>query len=354
MAYDLQLAQINASIYGLERANTAWGFPHDTNFHTMLMSYWMCGPNNTDPFHAGSPSFWPSFGPTGFFSFGPGDGGIQLTNQFLGTTSAFFNGAMPNPLPTTPLSCLLHFMMSVDTHAQVVQVYINDQPVTVTGTWTGSPPFEFNIAEGPNIWAWDVAGVIGTTFHPAFGDAWISNTPSFVDLSVTANRRKFISGAMMPVDLGSTGAGPFGYQPALYMSVRPGGVATDILNNLGVGGGTWLYSGDPPTFQTDGTCVAIPVPAPPPSLAMDNLVAIDQTPANVAGSQVFLMWSDDRGHSYGSPVGQPIGQTGQYLTVAQWQRLGYARDRVFSLEWSVPVATALLGAYIEVDASAKS
>lgn len=379
MPYSMQLAQINTNAGGLGASNTAWGFPANTNFHTLLMSYWMCGPYQTAPGATGSPSIWPAFSSAKFFGFGPGSNSttpgspfIGLTNRSAAAYSAFFTGNISNPLPTSPLGCLLHFMMSVDTHAQVVQVYINDQPVTITsptwdnsGTATGlTPPFDFNIANNVNIWAWDVSGVISTGIHPTLGDAWISNTPSFVDLSVTANRRRFIDSQMLPVDLGDTGTLPFGYQPAMYMSIRPGGVATDILTNRGVGGGTWGYSQNPPTFQTDGVCLAIPVPpnggggtTPPPvpgALALDDVIAIDETHHEVASAQIFLDWSDDRGHRFGSPVGQPIGQTGEYLTVAQWQRLGYARDRILRVTWSVPVRTALQGAFIEVDTNAKS
>lgn len=62
---------------------------------------------------------------------------------------------------------------------------------------------------------------------------------------------------------------------------------------------------------------------------------------------VFLRWSDDRGQSYGEPVPQSLGATGQFLTNIQWRRLGLARDRVFELSWSTPVKTALNGAYVE-------
>lgn len=70
--------------------------------------------------------------------------------------------------------------------------------------------------------------------------------------------------------------------------------------------------------------------------------------------RIFLDWSDDRGHSYGNPVHQSIGSTGAYLTALQWQRLGMARDRVFRLTWSVPVKTALQGAWIEIQGVGKS
>jgi hypothetical protein len=62
---------------------------------------------------------------------------------------------------------------------------------------------------------------------------------------------------------------------------------------------------------------------------------------------VYLRWSDDRGQSYGNPVGQTMGSEGQYLTSISWWRLGMARDRVFELSWSEPVKTALSGAFID-------
>lgn len=66
-----------------------------------------------------------------------------------------------------------------------------------------------------------------------------------------------------------------------------------------------------------------------------------------SNSLISLDWSDDRGHHYGSPVTQPIGAAGEYRTSIQYQRLGMARDRVFRLSWSVPMKTALQGAWID-------
>jgi len=360
MAYEQILAQINTNLGGLSAPNTAWGFPANTNFHTLLMSYWMCGPHAA-PGYTGNPGIWPSFYSARFFGFGPdtsasvaGNPSIFFTNQAIwGATpyTGFFSGNMPPPQPTTPPACLQHFMLSVDTHAQIVQVYINDQPVTVTGTWGSSPPYDFNVPNNINSWAWDVSGVISAAVHPTLADAWISNTPSFVDLSIVANRRKFIAPDMTPIDLGNDGSAPFGYQPAMYMSIRPGGVATDILLNRGVGGGTWGYDQNPPTFQTDGVCLAIP--APPASLAMDTL-ACSGPIVRPPGDLIWLSWSDDRGHTFGNPVSQPFGDRGDYLTSLQWQRLAYARDRVFKLEWSAPIKTAIQGAWIELDTSAKT
>lgn len=63
---------------------------------------------------------------------------------------------------------------------------------------------------------------------------------------------------------------------------------------------------------------------------------------------VSLSWSDDRGKSYGNPVMQSMGKTGQYLTTISWNRLGQARDRVYKLQWSAPCSTALNGAFIDL------
>jgi hypothetical protein len=71
-------------------------------------------------------------------------------------------------------------------------------------------------------------------------------------------------------------------------------------------------------------------------------------PGDSAPPEVRLRWSDDRGASWGNPVSGSLGKVGEYLTSIQWQRLGYARDRVFELSWSAPVRTALNGAWVDV------
>jgi hypothetical protein len=340
MAYEIQLAQINTNSFGLGASNTAFGFPANTNFNTLLMSYWMCGPTGGG---GGAAGIWPGFASAPFFNFSAGTApNITLTNQALGSSGHFFQGNFTLPPPP---GMLLHLMLSIDTHAQIVQVYINDHVVPVTGgVWTGSPPFNFNLLASPNIWFWNVSGVVASGRFPALADAWITNPPAFVDLSVVANRRKFIGPGFTPVDLGATGTAPFGYQPAIYMSVRPGGVATDILINRGTGGGTWNASGGvAPTFQAAGSCT---LPPPPPKLALDDVVCT--TIPALQKNLISLEFSDDRGRSYGNPVTQPMGEAGEYRTSLQWARLGMARDRVFRVSWSVGCRTALQGCWVDV------
>jgi hypothetical protein len=71
-------------------------------------------------------------------------------------------------------------------------------------------------------------------------------------------------------------------------------------------------------------------------------------PDDSAPPEIRLRWSDDRGRSWGNYVQGSLGKVGEYLTSIQYQRLGYARDRVFELSWSAPVKTALNGAWVDV------
>ncbi len=82
----------------------------------------------------------------------------------------------------------------------------------------------------------------------------------------------------------------------------------------------------------------------------DSTVTGDGTSSS-SPPMVNLRWSDDRGRTYGNYVQQSLGAVGQYLTSISWNRLGYARDRVFEVSWSVPTNTALNGAWITVQAA---
>jgi hypothetical protein len=75
-----------------------------------------------------------------------------------------------------------------------------------------------------------------------------------------------------------------------------------------------------------------------------------QDPTIERAPEVLLSWSDNRGVSYGFPVAQSLGKGGEFQTTVSWNRLGYARDRIFKLEWSVPIKTALNGGFAEVKA----
>ena len=62
------------------------------------------------------------------------------------------------------------------------------------------------------------------------------NPAVYMDLSVEANRRKFISATGKPVSLGSDGSTPTGTAPILYQRVADGAAASTFATNLGSGG----------------------------------------------------------------------------------------------------------------------
>ena len=74
-------------------------------------------------------------------------------------------------------------------------------------------------------------------------------------------------------------------------------------------------------------------------------------PGDASTPEIRLRWSDDRGFSWGNYVTDTLGKAGKYNDVIQFQRLGYARDRVFELSWSANVKTALNGAFIDLSAA---
>jgi hypothetical protein len=286
--------------------------------------------------------------PTGsvYWEFGVGidnnnSVGVSVVRQNSpGSMTAFSWASDVASWPT----CQGHVLLSFDLVAGVAQAYINDVARPLGST---TPPAAWFTAGVPFA-----ANTVTDESYPPGGylaDLWFSQTPSFVDLSVTANRRKFINADLTPVDLGTTGTAPFGTAPTIYQSIRPGGVAADFLTNRGAAGGTFAPVGATLVDALGDPCVASP-PDPEPTsvfLALDDVqVRTIPTPP----CQIFLDWSDDRAHSFGSPVGQPMGSLGEYRTFVQWQRLGYARDRVWRLTWSCPRPTALQGGWIELTA----
>ncbi len=78
----------------------------------------------------------------------------------------------------------------------------------------------------------------GTTrVNGDLGEIWFHNT--YIDLSVQANRRKFITAAGKPADLGINGEKVMGTRPQLYMAGPPGQWNTGV--NRGTGGNFTIH-----------------------------------------------------------------------------------------------------------------
>jgi hypothetical protein len=68
------------------------------------------------------------------------------------------------------------------------------------------------------------------------------------------------------------------------------------------------------------------------------------SPAATSPPSIGLRASDTRGKTFGAPVPQPLGT--DPLTQLQWNRTGYARDRVYEMFWTAAAPTALNGAFV--------
>lgn len=327
MPYSVQPVILQSAGAGMTQSGGTTGFP-STAFNYLLFSEWMC--LGTQPRSVGV------YNNVAFMQVACNNTSVQV-RLLAGASNPVFDGTYIAPISNV----LSNILVSADPVTQRIQVYHNDGPLTLSsGGWTGSGPFHIT---GLN--SWNVTGSGSIAPGSGIADLFIAAPAAFYDLSVVANRRKFIHAALTPVDLGADASSVLGTAPPIYLTSRTG-VANDFAANHGTGG-AFTISASPLAFQAAGTCV---LPTPPPGttkLAMDNVVATAQAtllPKNL----ISLRWSDDRGHSYGSPVTQDIGEAGEYRTSLQWQRLAYARDRVFEISWSVPMRTALQGAWIDV------
>lgn len=64
---------------------------------------------------------------------------------------------------------------------------------------------------------------------------------------------------------------------------------------------------------------------------------------------VWLSWSDDDAHTFGSDAIAGVGKIGDYRKRVEWRRLGSGRGRVFRLQWSDPIYTTLSAVNVEAE-----
>ena len=210
----------------------------------------------------------PNFGPT--LSFGvdgtgtndTGNGGIYVLNPFNSSYNSgiavYSKTAGATNFTSAPSisgvgAGLNQWVISVDVTNNIMQTYYNGVAQTFgAGTvFNTTSPIAINSQINLDI--------LGNTSN-ALADIYCAFPAAFFDLSVPANVAKFWSSGA-PADLGDTGTGPTGTAPAVYLTTRPGGPRSSILNNLGSAGGvlTFNHSGLVP-FVSDG-CAAPIYPA---------------------------------------------------------------------------------------------
>jgi hypothetical protein len=268
----IPLVQFNGNVSGLSLPNVSPFGPNPFSF--LLHSSWHCCPPGPGP-DTGCDL---TFTPLDIFYVNVGaHNGLEATcdievYQAVPYGTQQFN-AHYIPLPNSQW----HVLISVNTDLQIVQLYVNDVPYQpVSGGWIGSGQMPGEAGPGVAT-ALDVGSF---SVYPAVADIWEMATPGWVDLTVVANRRKFINADLSPVDLGANGQTPMGTPPNFFLTAASG-VPTDIAINKGTSGGVFNINLDGPlTMQAPGTC-----PCP-------------------TGLTIVMM--DDGGHFWYSSAGPPF------------------------------------------------
>lgn len=124
-------------------------------------------------------------------------------------------------------------------------LYINDVSELTTVTTYTDDTMDFASPTNASVGAFTTgAGIING------GLAQLAICPGvYIDLSIEANRRKFISAAGKPVDLGSDGSTAFGSAALVLQNLADGGAAADFATNAGTGG-NFTITGTLTTYAT--------------------------------------------------------------------------------------------------------
>lgn len=180
--------------------------------------------------------------------------GNQTTEVFVSDAGGSFDPGFDKASQqgTIPYGAWFNRLVALDMNhaagARIAQVYINDVAIPLDA---GAPfvPIDagaaFQMAFSASIWKIAGSNVHGSQFYLA--ESYCA-AGQILDLSVTANRRKFISATGKPVDLGADGSTPTGVKPTYFLHQPHGDSdpATFLLNAAGTG--AFTNNGDPLTI----------------------------------------------------------------------------------------------------------
>ena len=167
----------------------------------------------------------------------PSTSGFPFALDVTGHRPASSNEGLVLVSPSNSLAVAegwVHALFSVDMADTAKRhLYLNDVSSLAAAVIYTNDNLDFTL---PDWFVGAAAHTSGDKFFGDMADMW--HAPGvYVDLSVEANRRKFISAAGKPVDLGGDGSLPGLGVPTLYLSRRVGGSVASFAANGGSGGG---------------------------------------------------------------------------------------------------------------------
>lgn len=191
--------------------------------------------------NSGTVSYWVRFASVGaqqtILSSGVNGGDvrfnvlIQASNRYgvsgVSTGNTVYLSAPYSPSLTASTGIWYHVLISWRTNGSspTTRVYVNDAQIDSGGVGNGTIDYtqsQWNVGADVFNNARFLNGDLGELFF----------VPQFLDLTVTANRRKFVTAAGAPANLNSDGSAPFGTVPTVYLS----GDAANFGTNRGNGG----------------------------------------------------------------------------------------------------------------------
>lgn len=107
-----------------------------------------------------------------------------------------------------------HVLVSVDLATNSKQIYVND--TAASGTWSDYSNDNIDLTRT----GYTIADGSDVSYGPDRLNADLANfwmDDSYIDISNSTNREKFISASGTPVDAGSDGSTPTGSQPLIYI-----------------------------------------------------------------------------------------------------------------------------------------
>lgn len=68
---------------------------------------------------------------------------------------------------------------------------------------------------------------------------------------------------------------------------------------------------------------------------------------------IMLRWSNDGGKTWSAEQWRNLGETGEYLRVAEWRKLSRAKVRVYEVKVTDPVKVIIVNAYVDVSTTSR-